>query len=339
MFRPTGGATASKPDTWDNNDLAVYFDRSPSFTSVRAATRTISTGTLKPTSTGSPSKTNVKAIAGGVVGGLAALIALLSLILFCLHRKKKARKNAGEKGAAPTPPPVELAATSPIHEMSSPGATKYMSMTAHPDMRGHPAYSSVHSRSLSDEHRTLNTPYPPQAYSPTNQTVYPSQHHQYAHQPQHPNHQPYTDQPSPSYDSHSNVYDEPSAYPTPSSPNHHRQYSYPTPTSPDDSSFQPSPTQQHEHQVYYPPPPDHAVGIPSNMQYNGDTKHMPPSTTNTPAQFYTQSGPMQSTHAQQSTEGLRPYQREGDEHSSTRSVDSRSRPNRGRFVEVGMSDT
>lgn len=339
MFRPTGGATASKPATWDNNDLAVYFDRSPSFSNIRAATRTIPTSTSSSTSNGKSSKTNVKAIAGGVVGGLAFLIAILSLVLFCLHRKKKARKNAGEKGAAPSPPPVELAATSPVHEMLSPGATKYMSMNAPPDSRGHPAYSSIHSRSLSDDHQTSTTPYPPQAYSPTSQAAFPSPHPQYAHQSQHPNYQPYTDHPSPLYNTHNNLYDDPSAYPPPNMSHHQRQYSYPTPVSPAQPTFQHSPPQQHQHQVYYPPPPDRSLGSPSNTQYSGDTEQIPPSTTNTPAQFYAPV-PMHPPHAQQPGEGLRPYPREGDELSSTRgSVDSRRRPTRGRFVEVGMGDT
>ncbi|KAF2794341.1 hypothetical protein K505DRAFT_28250 [Melanomma pulvis-pyrius CBS 109.77] len=349
---PTGGATATKPSNWDNGDLSVYFTRIPSFTSIRAATRTIPTGTLKPSSTASPDKLNVKAIAGGVVGGLAVLIAILSLMLFCLHRHKKARKNAAEKGTGP-PPPVELAATSPIHEMSSPGSTKYMSMHSQPDMNGHPAFSggaSMHSRSVSNEHRTPTSPYPPQAYhssSPTSPAPFPSP---YASEPPHSNYQhnayqSYSDNPS-AYDPHNTPYDDPSAYPPPNAPHHQRQYSYPTPTSPNNPSFQHSPPQQHQQQVYYPPPPERSQASFSDRrsaegtQYSGDTEHLPPSTSNTPAHFYAQPVPVHPPHAQQAGQGqgqgqgdgLRPY---GDEGSNRGSVDSRRRPVRGRFVEVG----
>jgi hypothetical protein len=88
---PTGGATATKPASWANSDLAVYFDRVATF-SARAATRTIPSGTANPSSTGNSKKTNIGAIAGGVVGGLVVLIIILSLILFCLSRRKKRRK-------------------------------------------------------------------------------------------------------------------------------------------------------------------------------------------------------------------------------------------------------
>lgn len=324
---PTGGATASKPASWDNNDLAVYFARIPSFTSVRAATRTIPTATLTPSATGSPSKINVKAIAGGVVGGLVVLIAVLGLILFCLYRYKNARKNSGEKGTATSAPPVELAATSPIHEMSS-DATKYMSMTQQPAFVGG---ASMYSRSTSNE---------PQAYS-SNSSPVPSPNYQ------HPNvYQPYSD--NPSYDPHNiqnGIYDDPSIYPPPNATHHQRQHSYPAPTSPNNPSSQHSSPQQH--QQHYPPPPERSH--PSNSlsdrwsqagtQYSVDTEYLPPSTSNTPAHFYAQPVPLYPPHAQSRGEGLKLYAEEGDGSSARGSVDSKQKPGKGRFLELGMDGT
>ncbi|KAJ4358023.1 uncharacterized protein N0V89_002602 [Didymosphaeria variabile] len=125
---PTGGATMTKPSSWDNGDLSVYFGRQASF-SARSATRVVPSGTATPSDTGKSKKTDVGAIAGGVVGGLAGLILILLLVLFCLRRRKKALKVKGEKNQGPSPPPpVELAATSPVQEMPSP-VTTLMSTT------------------------------------------------------------------------------------------------------------------------------------------------------------------------------------------------------------------
>ncbi|KAF2704804.1 hypothetical protein K504DRAFT_389220 [Pleomassaria siparia CBS 279.74] len=328
---PTGGATVSKPATWDNNDLGVYFTRTPSFTSVRAATRTIPTGTLKPSSTGNPRKTNVGAIAGGIVGGLVVLITSLLLILFCLHFKKKARKNAGEKATVlSSPPPVELAATAPIHEMSTPGTTKYMSMDQQPDMAHYSAFSGSasmhsHSRSMSNENRPPTSPYPPQAYSPTSLTHFPSPYNS-----PHPNsfQQPYLDNPT-AYDPQHALYDPPN------SPHYQQRYSHPTPTSPSSLHFQHLPSQQ----AYYPPPPershasfsDHRASLAT--RYSGDAERIAPSTSNTPAQFYAQPVPLHPRVQRNSSGEVLSIHTDGD--SMRGSVDSRRRPIRGRFVEVG----
>ncbi|KAF2117870.1 hypothetical protein BDV96DRAFT_405557 [Lophiotrema nucula] len=331
---PTGGATATKPSNWDNPDLSVYFSRQASFTA-RAATRTIPTGTAKPTSTGNSSKKNVGAIAGGVVGGLAVLIAILCLILFCLHRRKKANKEKGEPKPIPSEPPAELAATSPIHEMSSPGTSKYISMQQ-PDQNLHPAYvevNSLHTRSPSGH--TPTSPYPPNAYhstSPTTPAPHPSPYNtEFSNQPG------YQQNPYPPYsDNNSNhqPYDQPNYDPNnyPPAPLHQRQYSYeyPTPTTPT-KPLHHSPQQQH--QVYYPPPPDPStrshpstsdrdprIGSPDGTHYSGETEgYATRSTSNTPAHFYAQPTPGAY----------------GGEGGSLRgSIDSRQRPVRGRFVEV-----
>jgi hypothetical protein len=359
---PTGGATATKPASWANPDLSVYFDRVPTFTA-RAATRSIPSSTASPSSTGDPKKTNVGAIAGGVVGGLVVLIVILSLILFCLSRRKKALKNKGEKKSNPSPPPAELAATSPAQEMPSPGTSKYMSIQSQAASPGiHPAYAdhSMHSRSPSNDHHTPVFPYPlqqHQSHSPTNTPSHPSPYNsEFPPQTyQQPNgFAPYSDNPN-AHDTHNY---NPNAYPQSDLQSH---YSYPTPHSPSHPPF--IPVQQA--QIYYPPPPDRSHppssnqrGSPSGTQYSGDTENgpLPPSTTNTPAQFYAQPVPVRGPHIMSGGANggasLTPGGHSGEGNfqegggslrgsgfqegggSLRGSVDSRRRMGRGRFVEV-----
>lgn len=348
FLRPTGGATATKPANWDSADLGVYFTRVPTFTA-RAATRTIPSSTANPSNTGTSKKSHVGAIAGGVVGGLVGLIIILSLILFCLHRRKKALKSKEDKGKTPTPPPAELAATSPVQELASPGTAKYISMNQ-PDPNLHPAYSgpnSLHSRSPSNEQ---GSPYPYQSTSPTTAPPFPSPYNS-----EFP-HQNFQQNGYASYNDNPNAYDtqnyDPNVYPALLATSPQRQYSYPSPHSPPHPPF--APLQQT--QIYYPPPPEPSshsrsrshpsfsdrMGSPEGTQYSGDTEngHIPPSTTNTPAQFYAQPAPPNGHHTGNGSAGHSPggYGGEGgstrDDRSPGGSLDSRRRPVRGRFVEV-----
>ncbi|KAF2018056.1 hypothetical protein BU24DRAFT_421068 [Aaosphaeria arxii CBS 175.79] len=315
---PTGGATITKPSSWDNPDLAVYFTRVPTF-AARSATRSL------PSSTGTPSEnkrsgSKVGAIAGGVVGGLAGLIAILCIILFCLHRRKKAKKSKEESTEPPSPPPAELPATTPLHELHSPGVNKHIHMQD----------SSVHSRSPSD-HYTHPTPYPSTAYQPIPQAISPSHP---AHGTDYPNH--YSQQQSPTYPPYSDLA---SPYDTHHPPQ--QQCSYPTPISPIPHTF-PAPPQN---QVYYPPPPDPSVRShlsytdtqPSVLRPNTLEPPIPPSTTQTPAQFYAQ--PVrrnfddEDTRAGSDQGSFRGFG-DPDVGSRSGSIDSRRRPVRGRFVEV-----
>ena len=83
-----GSATATQPaDGWATSDLSIYFGRSYSPTS-RSPTRLIS-----PTATSSGTGTtddhvNVGAIAGGTVGGVAALVAVMLACYFIWKRKR-----------------------------------------------------------------------------------------------------------------------------------------------------------------------------------------------------------------------------------------------------------
>lgn len=357
LCRPTGGATLSEPSAWDHPDLSVYFTRVPTFTA-RASTRSIPTSTSTPSGgSGISKKAKIGAIAGGVLGGLAVLIAVLSLILFCLHRRKKSKKEAREK-SEPSPPPVELATTSPIYEAPTPGTAKYISLQQ-PDLNAHPAFSgpnSIHSRSPS-ETRSVSSPYMAQAFHPSTPTStspgFPSPYG--TEFPQHnPTHQP---NPYPPYSDNRSVHDnsnvayEPHGYPQPSPQLQQHQYSFPA-----------SPSSQHhpvaqpqQHHVYYPPPPEpsnrsHPSGsdrmerTPEGTQGSGrSTVPEPPSTSNTPAHFYAQPVPVRPVLVESGSQGYRVVgdvggaaRLGGDDMSmdSRGSVDSRKRPVRGKFVEV-----
>jgi FtsZ-interacting cell division protein ZipA len=117
----------------------VYYNIKSSFPT-RAATRVLP-ATGSPTSNGSSKKTKVGAIAGGVIGGLVVLIAILGLILFCLQRRKKAKKTGVHE--APSAPPAELANNQyHPHEMSTTtNATKYVTAHDRPSPNELPAYS------------------------------------------------------------------------------------------------------------------------------------------------------------------------------------------------------
>ncbi|KAF2847935.1 hypothetical protein T440DRAFT_455188 [Plenodomus tracheiphilus IPT5] len=131
---PSGGATVTAPSTWGHPDLATYYTLKPSF-SVRTATRLVPSATSSSQPSGSKSS-NIAAIAGGTVGGLLGAIAILSLILFCLHRRKKAMRKEAAEEQLPTPPPAELAATTFPHEMSTSTASKYIAMHERPPYSG-----------------------------------------------------------------------------------------------------------------------------------------------------------------------------------------------------------
>jgi hypothetical protein len=116
--------------------------------------------TGSPTPNGSKKKTNVGAIAGGVIGGLAVLIAILCLTLFCLNRRKKAKKNGVHE--APSAPPAELANNQyHPHEMSTTtNASKYVAAHDRASPNELPAYSGygqTHPQEPSYDHSPSNS--------------------------------------------------------------------------------------------------------------------------------------------------------------------------------------
>ncbi|KAH7377909.1 hypothetical protein DE146DRAFT_682658 [Phaeosphaeria sp. MPI-PUGE-AT-0046c] len=223
---PTGGAQVTAPSTWDNNDVKVYYQIK--LTSVtRMATR-ILPATGSPTSERSPKKTNVGAIAGGTVGGLAVLIVILGLVLFCLHRRKKAKKTGGQN--VPSAPPAELDVTSIPHEMSTSGASKYVAAHERPYPNELPAYSGLGAPNAGAEgtgqghlsNSPLRSPNNTGAYIPTRTSSSDAQQGTWY----------------------------PQSGLSPQLSNTQRQHSCPSPTTPQHAT----PTLPQEPQPYYPPP-------------------------------------------------------------------------------------
>jgi hypothetical protein len=331
-LRPTGGATVTAPATWDHVDLATYATLIPTFTP-RSATRTFPSPTDTPRK--SSNKTNVGAIAGGVVGGLVFLIILLSLILLCLRRRKKAARKT-ETHVEPRPqPPAELALTTVPQEMSTRTASKYISAheaPVHDAYSNHSGVAPGHTQYLGHEEPLPHAASPHGLAPPYTPTAY-----------QQPRDDHYS-QRSPRQRSEAELFfpQAGSVHTTPPAiwdhQNNHaqsvaaaqRQYSYPTPTSPRQSPN--APTEQP--QTYYPPPnqsPSHSHyaqpsfsdqgGSPTMTQYSGGSPHEQSpntSTTATPAHFYPQA--TKSGTSELSAETRTPVN---------------ERPAHGRFMESG----
>jgi len=89
------------------------------------------------------------------------LIALLGLVLLCLHRRKKAKKTGMYE--ATSAPPAELAVAQYPYEMASTSGDKYESTHAHPPPNELPAYSgqAMNSHHSPDYSRNGTEPYFP----------------------------------------------------------------------------------------------------------------------------------------------------------------------------------
>lgn len=279
----------------------------PSFAS-RTATRALPvTSTGSPTS--SPKKTNIGAIAGGTIGGLAVLIAILSLILFCFHRRKKTKK--AQPLERPSAPPAELDITPFPQEMATTGTSKYVAAHERSLSNDHSAYSGVapgQSRTTSYDHSPPHHTMPPQQYQTTSYppvTQYNSTQDSVYNQPyQSPRRSPHHHAELFLPNSHVASNEQHESWSQHSSPptqttTRQRQYSQPSPASPQAHLNAPP-----QSQVYYPPPQDHEYhaqhthpsspahrGSPTSTQYSGETQHGNTpniSTMTTPAQFYAQ---------------------------------------------------
>jgi hypothetical protein len=130
------------------------------------------TSTSTPTPTTPPSSggggTNVGAIAGGAVGGVAAL-ALVGLGVFLLLRKKKPKDGS-------SPPPAPMAQTQP------PQQSPPLNYTAVPQ-QGYPGYPAQgynqNTQSVYDPHMSVYSQ--PSPYSPQQQGYPPFQQQQQAY--------------------------------------------------------------------------------------------------------------------------------------------------------------
>lgn len=254
--------------------------------STRTATRAVP-ATGSPTSGSSSKKSNVGAIAGGTVGGLVVLIAILALILFCLHRRKKAKKAAGQN--VPAAPPAELDVTSIPNEMSTTNASKYVAAHERPYPNELPAYSgpsTVIAGSGNYGHTNLHASYPSQYGSPEETG--------HTHLSNSPLRSPHNTEPYfPNSDAQQGTW-YPQAGLSPQLSNTQRQHSYPTPTSPQQAMRTPS----HESQTYYPPPQaansrqsphENYRGSPESTPYSDEPLYRDApagSTSATPAHFY-----------------------------------------------------
>jgi hypothetical protein len=284
--------------------VRAYYKGTPSFTS-RSATRALP-ATVTPSPSTSAKKTNIGAIAGGTVGGLVALIVILCLILFCLHRRKKAQKNGASNNW--TVPPTELAASQLPQEMSSSGAGKYVSTHERPSPNELPSYSglaTVQSRTTGSDHGSSNISNQLQAYNSTPR--HPTEPYsslrniEHDQQPRSPLRSPYNAELFFPQDYDHDAHNAQQVSLPQQRPVRQRQYSYPTTTSPQQAMD--TYTQQYA-QVYYPPPQDsshspqdlHPLAIGREGSRTGEqdiieTQHGNThviSTSTTPAHFYAQ---------------------------------------------------
>lgn len=237
--------------------MATYYTLKPTF-SARSATRPLpsATGSL---SSGDSEKTKVGAIAGGVVGGIVGLIVILCLILFCLHRRKKAFKEKGTENGGdvdntnppppppPPPPPAELASTVP-HEMSASDASKYVSIHNQADsvaIAQYPGYAQQHSHSASHDYNSPLSAQGPPSYGQAPPYTSPVEAPLNQISPQGGQ---FHSGPNVVHNSPSSAWGTQTDYPQ-SATGHEGQYSYPTPTTPRQS---PNDAIQQQVPIYYP---------------------------------------------------------------------------------------
>lgn len=255
------------------------------------------------------------AIAGGVVGGLAALIVILCLILFCLHRRKKASREKQEQPAE-LPPPVELGTTTPAQEMPTAGSGKYL-----------PLYQQQEHTSPYSGVTTLHSPHSVYAQqssvsgSPPNLSPYGSPNNASYAEPAYPSN---THTRSTSWENGQYLSTVDSRY---------SQRGQLSPTSPSHLSYAPP----KEAQLYYPPPREPMYQplseLPASytdhkaVQYDDSAFQPPPpvSAMPTPTQFYARPAPRSGE-----TEYIQPPLDDGTHGGS---VEPQRRPKYGRFVE------
>jgi len=256
--RATGGATVKSPaQSWDNRDLPVYFSRIPQSSS-RTATRFIPSATATENSpsrngTSDPHKgSNVGAIAGGTVGGIVGLFLILSLVLYCLYRRKKAKKRRSVR--------VELDGNN-VPQM----------LNAESKSEPSPGMQSVTPTRTTQSHSPVDlSTAPPNATMPGSHPGSPahlSPTFPYdSHTPQGQYFVPVVHTPQGQYVQH--LYPPQSAQP----PMPPQAYPY-------------NPAEHELHQQHFPPPPA-SQPAPTPSNYSGSTS--PPSQTQTPAYLYPQ---------------------------------------------------
>jgi hypothetical protein len=151
--------------------VAVYFGEQASVPS-RTPTRVLPTQTAAPTppptptpNPPKPSKSNIGAIVGGTVGGVAILIIAVCGLLLCLRRRKRNRQTQ----ASLAHPDVTSVMSSMHGHLSDP---KYSVVVTSP----HSPPSTVHSPNFSTHQADSITQSSPYATPPPVQPEYPYHH-------------------------------------------------------------------------------------------------------------------------------------------------------------------
>lgn len=156
-----GGATLrAPPGGFDSEQLGVYMGRVAP-TGQRNATRVIPTSTSKPSSGGG---TNVDAVAGGVVGGVAGLLLALAIVFLCIRRRKR---RSDPKPTHPEPEHSQIGETSTFNETPIHNANKRdFSGRSWASSLGVSSYSAVSPEHSPQPSQTNWQPVPQQYYPP-----------------------------------------------------------------------------------------------------------------------------------------------------------------------------
>lgn len=168
LHRPTGGATLTTPTSgWANPDLATYFTRQYK-PSTRTPTRYILTpgaattsAVPSPTPSMHTSKTNVGAIAGGAVGGVVFVAAIILLACLCLRwrsRRRQEQEPIGGGGAQQVSHMTEQHVPGSADSMRKPQAGSQ----GYPSPQGSPQFQDAHQHSHNWQPQQYYAP-PPQA--------------------------------------------------------------------------------------------------------------------------------------------------------------------------------
>ncbi|KAF1364389.1 hypothetical protein EJ07DRAFT_99341 [Lizonia empirigonia] len=178
-----GHATATAPaGGFAIRDLSVYFGTTASATP-RTASRVIPASATATSSNQPKSKSNTGAIAGGVVGGIIALSALIGIIFFCLrHRRRNAPTEptraelANNPALDPNSPTYSNSMHSPMVEAPeySTHADQYPTSTYYPPPPSGAAHAHSKSQHVSHELPSSATPAAmemPQLHSPVPKRV------------------------------------------------------------------------------------------------------------------------------------------------------------------------
>jgi hypothetical protein len=236
------------------------------------------------------------------------LIVILCLILFCLHRRKKALKKDNQDQDTVTPPPAELPISNPPQEMPATEVRKSIIGRQQLDDNTFTTYSGIEHLTENHEHKSPSSPYTHQSFespSPHSMTAYNT-----------PDRAESTAPISPPYDAYGNSWRQSTSIPE------QPHISPLSPSYPQQNSGQYHPYAQEQHNQYNPPSPD-LTRAHDSARYSGTTMQERQS----PTQTLRSSSQTNLDHGRRNIDGGS-Y---GDR------VESGRRPVYGRFIEVDHS--